>query len=146
MAGQISITLFGEQFSIKKHQPKKQQNQIWSQGEKSFWNKRKMNISGEVLFPHFSALQLHLEYCIQLGPQQKKAVDKLQGVQHRPARWPGGWRMLEHMMCKERLRELDLFSPDTQQGFHSCLTALLSKFFNKTEPSCDAWQGGIHLD
>lgn len=42
------------------------------------------------------------------------------------------------MMYKERLRELDLFSLDTQQGFHSCLTALLVKFFKETEPSCDA--------
>lgn len=61
-------------------------NQIFKAREKSFLNKGKINISGEVLFSYFSVLQLHLEYCIQLGPQQKKAVDKLQGVQDRPPR------------------------------------------------------------
>ena len=52
-------------------------------------------------------MRSHLEYCIQVwGPQHRKDVELLEGVQKRAMKMI---RELEHLLCQDRMKELGLF-------------------------------------
>ena len=62
---------------------------------------------------YFAIVKPHLEYCIQLwGLHYRKNVELLERVQRRAMKKIRG---LEHLLCKDKLRELGLFSMDKRR-------------------------------
>ena len=68
-----------------------------------------VNRSREVILPLYSAMvRTHLEYCVQMWrPQHRRDIDLLECIQKRATKMIQG---MKHLLHKDRLRELGLFS------------------------------------
>jgi len=77
--------------------------------------------SRKVILPLYSALvRTHLESCIQPWSPQHKNMDLLEQVKRRTTKMMRG---LEHLSCRERLRELGLFRLEKRGLWKDLVTA-----------------------
>ena len=68
-------------------------------------------------------MRLHLEYCVQFwGPQHKKDMELLKCIQRRVMKMI---RELGHLLCEDRLRELELFSLEKRRLWGDLTAAFL---------------------
>ena len=111
----------------------------WTQASNGYLKSRRPTVSGahqkrgssrkrKGIVPLYSALiRPHLEYGIQAwSPQHRRDAELLEWVQSRATKMIRG---LEHPSCKERLRELSLFSLEKEEfpGTPHCVHPVLEE-------------------
>ena len=78
-------------------------------------NKRSMasRVREGILTLYSALVRPHLEYCVQMwSPQYRRDMDLLEHIQRRAIKIIQG---MEHLSCKDRLRELGVFCLDKRK-------------------------------